>query len=79
MKKSKECENCGKMFVPTNTRSLYCSEHCRKESKKLIKKQQRERAKMAAGTRNNATINQINAMALKEHISYGQYVAKYGI
>ena len=28
-------------------------------------------------TKNNLTINEINALALAEHLSYGQYVAKY--
>jgi len=73
MNKSKECENCGKTFVPTNSRSLYCCPTCREESKKRMKAQ-RERMEK---TKNNLTINEINALALAEHLSYGQYVAKY--
>ena len=73
MKKSKDCENCGKSFVPTNSRSLYCCAKCREESKKLMKTQR----KKTGMTKNNLSINEINKAALKEHISYGQYVAKY--
>jgi DNA-directed RNA polymerase subunit RPC12/RpoP len=75
MKKLKECENCGKEFVPTNSRSLYCCERCREESKRLMKRQ-RERMGM---TKTTMTINEINAKALAERLSYGQYVAKYGL
>ena len=75
MKKSKECENCGKTFVPTNSRSLYCCPACREESKKLMKAQREKAGK----TKYNLSINEINERALAEHLTYGQYVAKYGL
>lgn len=73
MKKSKECENCGKLFALKNTRGLYCCEACREESKKRMKARRENTRK----TKSNMTINQINEKALAEHLSYGQYVAKY--
>ena len=75
MKKSKECENCGKSIVPTNTRSLYCCQKCREESRKLLKAQREKKGR----TKCNMTVSEINERARAEHLSYGQFVGKYGI
>lgn len=81
MLKEKKCEICGKVFIANNVRSLYCSEPCRQKGKLLKKENSSKRKTGRTGKRkmekDKRTINEINTAALAEHLSYGQYVAKY--
>lgn len=70
------CEICGKEFEASSIKVKVCSDKCRKKVAHL-QKIERLRLKMKAGKK--LTILEINEMALAEHISYGQFVGKYGI
>lgn len=70
------CEICGKSYEAKNERSKYCSDRCRAKAAHE-RELDRLRYKQRAGKK--LTIREINELALAEHISYGQYVAKYKI
>ena len=78
MLREKKCEICGKVFITNNVRNIYCSPPCRQKGRTYKKEelQEREREKKRAKS-SKLTITQINELALAEHLSYGQYVAKY--
>lgn len=73
----KICVVCGIEFMSVQTRQVCCSHECQvkrnvgqtKERYKRIKQEQQKKHNM----------KQIIELAEKEGISYGQYVAKYGI
>lgn len=81
----KICEECGVEFETNNSRRKLCSENCRRirgnrrareryneeYRVKPINKEKKETKKKPKGL----TIEQINKMAMKHHMSYGQYVA----
>ena len=71
------CKCCGSEFVSGGLR--YCSEKCRNEASKLNKKELIDRTRKKAAGKEQLSIEEINMLALDEHISYGQYVAKYGV
>lgn len=88
------CAVCGKEFVRNcrQSKMKYCSEPCRRivkneatrrfrERNKVEINQQRKekRQKIKKKVSNNDIVLQINALARKEGLSYGQYVAKYGV
>lgn len=71
------CVICGKDFITETWRSKYCSYECKIEG---AKKREAERLKELKGKHQQGkklTIEEISALALAEHISYGQWVAKY--
>lgn len=78
MLKEKKCEICGKSFISNSARNLYCSEPCRQKGR-LVKKEERKERELEKkkAIKDKRTIKQINEAALAEHLSYGQYVAKY--
>lgn len=63
------CFVCGKVFVPAGRNANFCSDMCRKSSggKARPETPYEERARIAKEAWE------------KEHMSYGQYVAKYGL
>lgn len=80
------CEICGKE-CEGHFNSRYCPE-CRGEvirsthkeslAKRLAKRRAKRQAKASEGTK-PMTLGQIAAKARSLHMSYGQYVAKYGL
>lgn len=85
----KNCLVCGKEFVRVKqTRRIYCSKECQYiatlEKQKLYKRNMRELEKKKIHIdepkpKKGLSIKEINERALKEHLSYGQYVSKYGL
>ena len=78
------CAYCGKTFIPKNSKQKYCSVACRdKNKKKRIKEnpdkytyyRERKTRRKAKGT----DLGRINEKARAEGLTYGQYVAKYGL
>lgn len=76
MKEWKECAICHRIFKAVNERNLYCSAKCLQEAKN---EQRRNKVKIRRAGENCESIEEINRKALAEHLTYGQYVAKYGI
>lgn len=76
MKEWKECSICHRIFKSTNERHIYCSHKCLQEAKN---EQRRNKIKIRPIASQSEFIEEINRKALAEHLSYGQYVAKYGI
>ena len=65
-----ECAFCGKDFE-SDARRKYCSAECREDAKR--ENQKRKKPKKA-----KVSLEQINELARKEGLTYGQYFAKYG-
>lgn len=86
------CEVCGAEFTCNEYQQTkkFCSVECRKVANKNnakrfwdankdeINRQQRERRKIKK-KKSNSELLRINELALKEGLSYGQYVAKYRV
>lgn len=80
----KICEKCGAEMY-----NLYCGKHycddCRKKQKSEYGKRYRESKKLEKEIEKvqeipkKMSLNEILASASKEHLSYGAYVAKYGL
>lgn len=76
--RKRTCKYCGQEFVSNGLK--FCSEQCRTEKEKINKKELFEKTKLkAAEGKEKLSIAEINMLALAEHISYGQYVTKYGL
>ena len=73
-----KCRICGKTFVAEYWKAKYCSYECKQDARKQRKKQQIEELRHRMDTK-KLTIEDINELALAEHLSYGQFVAKYKI
>ena len=71
----KICETCGKEYEEDDEKSRYCSRICRMKAQKE-KDLEKIRKKWKEGEK--LTINEINELALSEHMSYGQWVGRYG-
>lgn len=80
---SRFCSRCGKKFVPVKGEYYFCSEECRGEEPKANR--EKVRVKSAADVKpkkqkeKKETLTSIQQKAHKEGLSYGQYVAKYGL
>ena len=78
------CAYCGSPFIQKNCKQKFCSVSCRDENKKKRFKENPEKysyykkRKSSRKTKGNA-IGEINKKALEEGLTYGQYVAKYGL
>lgn len=85
MTMEKECKYCGKRFIPKHRAEKYCSERCLEEgARKLRNERNRIRSKMKKIANEKkpqlpVTIVNIAVEAKKEGLTYGQYVAKYGL
>lgn len=85
MKSKMTCEVCGKPL--TEYRSYnYCSKKCMQKAKKLFLKENSDINRQMAKPRRSKkskgpklSISEICKLAMEEHLSYGQYVEKYGL
>lgn len=79
------CEMCGKPL--TDYRSyLYCSKECTQKAKRQMLKENSEINRQMAKPKRSAkskkpvlSISEICKLAMAEHLTYGQYVEKYGV
>lgn len=71
------CVVCGNKFQPVARTQIYCGKVCAKKGDREIKRK-RELAKKEEKKKSNALID-IAVAARREGLSYGQYVAKYGV
>ena len=90
MSEVQECVNCKKNFVPTNPRQIFCCKECQVKCnarermiyKAAERKQEKERLKQMEPKRSKKpkySVTELAVAARKEGLSYGQYVAKYGL
>ncbi len=70
------CKICGKEFETKSDHAKYCSDRC---MEKAAYSKNIECLKLKMQTGRKLSILEINELALSEHLSYGQFVAKYGI
>ena len=78
----KICAVCGKEFETLNKRSkLTCSDECDKvyRYKKRTQKSASDYIYKRKTRKPKTSLAEINRMAREEHLTYGQYVAKYGL
>ena len=79
----KPCEVCGKMFQPSKTNHACCGNACRKKRLRMQNRDKwsdyyaRKKAEQNRTKSNHDKIVEIDALARKEGLSYGQYVEKY--
>lgn len=71
------CVVCGKKFQPVARTQIYCSKVCAKKRDRELRRE-RELAQREEKKKSNALID-IAVAARREGMSYGQYVAKYGV
>lgn len=75
-----ECVVCGKYFARTHNAQKFCSDDCRVASTREREKRNRFNSKIRKRVKKqNRSIADITQAAIKEHLTYGQYVAKYGL
>lgn len=67
------CDGCGKQFT-ANRKRAYCCNECRMEANGRYRKQQKKEK-----PKPKYTLAEINARARAERLTYGQYMAKYGL
>ncbi|MGM9551534.1 MAG: hypothetical protein ACI3XA_04695 [Clostridia bacterium] len=72
------CSKCGTIFTPKNGEWYFCSDKCRGEeanaNREKVRAPQSKKKK-----EKKETITSIQRKAQKEHLTYGQYVQKYGL
>lgn len=81
---AQKCYECGKEFIPSRNGALTCSQKCSKaRTKRLAKEKRKEKTKVNNNKRSykkkEKSMNEILISAMAEHMTYGQYVAKYGL
>ncbi len=78
----KICERCGKTFTPRGTVDKYCSDDCRyavqKERSRTYNRNYKAKKK-APKPEQKRSIGEIALAAKKAGMSYGEYVAKFGV
>ena len=83
LKRFRVCEICGKEFVvESRSRQIYCSERCVKNKNNLIKREERQQnakpnTEKKPRTAPRLSIEEVQALARKAGLTYGQYVGKY--
>ncbi len=70
------CPTCGKNFLYSSSRKRYCSVECQKKAQKM---RTDEAVPVRPRKKRPKTMAEIAKAARKEHLSYGEYVVKYGI
>lgn len=83
----KVCPVCGKTFTVPRIKDVTCSPACSKAyGQKQVREWYKEQTEINKSNRNPRkpknkpmTFAQINEKARAEHLTYGQYVAKYGL
>lgn len=83
------CKRCGKEFTVTdNSRRVFCCDECRerwhieqKSRERKAIKEEKASAKRVKSSRKKKvlSISEICKLAMEEHLSYGQYVERYGL
>ena len=77
-KKRKKCEVCGNILIGKHFK--YCSQGCREEAERQRKAEAQEiKAKKRRSRKPKLSIGEICKRAAEEHLTYGQYVLKYGL
>ena len=80
---NKKCPYCGKDFTvrASDREQQYCSRECGMNARWSLHNAKKEEKKNAVkkGKKNMASLNEITKKAMEEHLTYGQYVAKYGL
>lgn len=69
-----KCEICGREFEKNEMK--YCSRAC---ARKALKAKELEKIRKKWKDGKQLTINEVNELALQEHMTYGQFVGKYGV
>ena len=79
-KKRMKCEECGKPLGEYHS-SVYCSKKCCYEATKrrLRERTKDSKPKQRRKKQPKLTIGEICRLAMEEHLTYGQYVEKYGV
>ncbi len=79
----KECQICGEKFMAMRARNIYCCDACRAEGKRrkciVTSRKHYEKKKLSKMVRQEPGklgMVQLNELARREGLSYGQYVAK---
>lgn len=85
----RECVECGKRFLSNRSHGKYCCEECRAAGKRkkgreaFHKYYERQKAAGQSEKEKNRmrslNLAEINALARKEGLSYGQYMARHGL
>lgn len=70
--KAIKCKWCGKEFVPTSNRNVFCSRLCASKQHSVDDKEKRKRKKPKS---NSEMIVDVTKEAKAKGMSYGQYVA----
>ena len=83
----RECQHCGKLFLPSGGHQKYCSKECCDKEAKIRDDRNRAQSEQnkkireylkESNKRRKVLVN-INAEAKKEGLTYGQYVARHGL
>lgn len=80
-----QCSECGKMFTPLRRGHCTCSKECSAARAKRVyasygeKKKREEALKRITPAKRFKSLKEISAAASREHLTYGQYVSKYGL
>lgn len=78
----KICPICNKVFEASSNHRKYCN-GCQKEGRTRVQLEYQRNRKMmerySTKRKKRYEIEEINRKALAEHLSYGKYVAKYGL
>lgn len=74
----KQCKGCGTLMVGVACNRQYCDD-CRRIRARDVSRRYYARRRSRADRRKGMTIKQIVREADTEGLSYGQYVAKYGL
>ena len=78
------CAECGKEFENPGGKRMTCSPECKKARARKVQRESREQKRqkdryISYCTKRNKELSQIAAAARAEHMTYGQYVAKYRV
>ena len=77
------CEQCGRYFKRVNNAQRYCCAECAKEgnlrTRRELQRLRRKRAKEEMQRQKGKTLTDIAEEASKAGMTYGKYVAKYGL
>lgn len=79
---NKNCIICGKEFTPKARNQICCSIKCGNRRNILLMESKRKKPKPEKKNivkKPTLSLTDIQKMAQKEGISYGQYIAKYGL
>lgn len=90
-KEPRACTICGEFFTPQRYNQICCGYVCRHKRARMVQREYQKNYKSEIHEQTpvedhkripatkKLTITQIASLALAEHLTYGQYVAKYNI